>query len=329
MDDLRAERVADTVELHWTTPARTTDGLPMRGAVTAEICQLEAGGGECRVVQRQVTRPGASTLTLTLPEELRVDPVREVDYRVLLRNSAARTAGPSNPAAVAAGAAPRPLETVTVETARSGELLQWNPEPLTTRVVLERTEVGLTQPTPGAPHLELAGQPDAVVHLLAAGADGRQDGTLDTTVRLGHTYRYTAQRVRLVQVGGKTMEIRTVPSRPVTATYRDVFAPATPQGLVAVPGELRAAAGAAEQATIDLSWQPVTDADLAGYRVYRSAAGSRDQATRLNSTLIAGPAYSDAAVQPGQSYRYTVTAVDTAGNESPASDAVEQALPQP
>ena len=38
------------------------------------------------------------------------------------------------------------------------------------------------------------------------------------------------------------------------------------------------------------------------------------------------PAYSDRAVEAGKSYRYQVTALDRAGNESPRSDAAAASL---
>src|ERR1700733_8886547 len=37
--DLPAERVGDEVHLHWTTPEKTTDDLPIKGSLTAEICR--------------------------------------------------------------------------------------------------------------------------------------------------------------------------------------------------------------------------------------------------------------------------------------------------
>ncbi len=39
------------------------------------------------------------------------------------------------------------------------------------------------------------------------------------------------------------------------------------------------------------------------------------------------PSWSDRGVEPGKTYRYTVTAVDQAGNESPRCSPVSAALP--
>ncbi|WP_433967396.1 hypothetical protein [Tunturiibacter gelidiferens] len=38
--DLTAERVGDTVTLHWTTPDKTTDRIAIKGTITAEICRI-------------------------------------------------------------------------------------------------------------------------------------------------------------------------------------------------------------------------------------------------------------------------------------------------
>jgi fibronectin type 3 domain-containing protein len=63
----------------------------------------------------------------------------------------------------------------------------------------------------------------------------------------------------------------------------------------------------------EISWSPNTEADLAGYNVYRGTV-------KLNDKPIANTVYRDLA--PGASPRYTVTAVDTHNNESPHSQEV-------
>src|SRR5439155_88165 len=37
--DLTAQRIGNQVQLHWTTPSRTTDGLNLKGPLTAEFCR--------------------------------------------------------------------------------------------------------------------------------------------------------------------------------------------------------------------------------------------------------------------------------------------------
>ena len=68
------------------------------------------------------------------------------------------------------------------------------------------------------------------------------------------------------------------------------------------------------------------EAKIAGYRVYRR---DRDNGAwgRLNSELVATPAYRDTTVEAGRRYGYRVTAVDAAGNESAPSDEVVETAP--
>lgn len=64
-----------------------------------------------------------------------------------------------------------------------------------------------------------------------------------------------------------------------------------------------------------LDWTPPSAGDLAGYAIHRNGA-------RLNATLQTAPHYVDAALPDGR-WRYEVTALDLAGNESAASNRVE------
>jgi hypothetical protein len=150
-------------------------------------------------------------------------------------------------------------------------------------------------------------------------------GTIDHTARMGEAYQYTAQRVHSVSLGGHTLELRSVVSSPVTVAMRDTFPPHAPSGLEVVPGGATAA-----DRSIDLSWTPDTDADLAGYFVYRQEVDPKGivtgTVTRLNTTPVVGPAYRDQTALAGHRYAYRVTAVDTAGNESAPSADVQETL---
>ena len=142
---------------------------------------------------------------------------------------------------------------------------------------------------------------------------------------MGESYRYTARRVLSVALGGHNLELRSVASPPVTVVMRNIFPPHPPSGLEAVPGGATAA-----DRSIDLSWTPNADPDLAGYIVYRQEVDSKGvaagTATRLNPTPVVGPAYRDQTAMAGRRYAYRVTAVDAAGNESAPSDPVQETL---
>ena len=65
---------------------------------------------------------------------------------------------------------------------------------------------------------------------------------------------------------------------------------------------------------IDVTWPPSTSTDVASYRVYRDGVQVGDVALPHRKT------FSDIGLAPGQSYTYTIRAVDSAGNLSPADE---------
>jgi fibronectin type 3 domain-containing protein len=115
-------------------------------------------------------------------------------------------------------------------------------------------------------------------------------------------------------VGGRVLVVRGPESAAVGFAMRDVFPPKGVTGLVAVPGT----------GSIDLSWEAGSEADLAGYRVYRREGEGRE--VRLNGELVVGPAYRDTTAVAGVTYGYRVTAVDASGNESAAGEVVREGL---
>ena len=125
-------------------------------------------------------------------------------------------------------------------------------------------------------------------------------------------------------VDGKTLELDGELSAPVRVEALDVFPPETPTGLAAVAttGE------GSGQTAIDLSWQPVTDPELAGYIVYRREGEGAWQRISSAGPLVP-PAFHDAGVQPGHSYRYAVSAIGQNGHESARSAEAEESVPNP
>ena len=129
---------------------------------------------------------------------------------------------------------------------------------------------------------------------------------LDKATQYGKTYHFVVQTVVKAGAGEAESEL----SAETALTPEDRFPPAVPTGLKA----------AASASGIELLWDRGTDADVAGYRVYRAVAGGAFE--RIADTQPA-PTFSDRKVQPGAAYRYAVTAVDTRGNESAQSAQVE------
>ena len=96
-------------------------------------------------------------------------------------------------------------------------------------------------------------------------------------------------------------------SNPATIGIRDTFPPDTPGNLVTFTGADH----------VFLSWEPVKDADLSHYRVYRKAPGG--DAFQLLADQIQDPFFKDTTAVKGTTYAYSVSAVDRKGNESELS----------
>ncbi len=362
---LRADRVGSHVVLSWTTPDKTSDGLPLKGPTTAALCrEIAAPPAEtpahkdthpapCTPFAQIPVSPGASQATDTLPAPLANGPPRLIAYRVELLNARGRSANPSPPAFALAGAAPESPGPLHLSATRRGVLIQWPPAPGTpasgeSQVQLSRILVpDATQATnpassqtspqpPSHPRQSPASpfqprqpkNPNAPVLLQARLQNPSAPdpgGLLDPGALPHNTYAYTAQRVRTVTLDGHTLELRSALSPAVTFAFRDVFPPAAPSGLETV-----ASAPIAAQPSIDLSWEPNSEPDLLGYNIYRADTSSAPF-HRLNSEPIAGPAFRDLTAQPGQTYRYRVTAIDRNRNESPPGPETQDTirLPEP
>jgi hypothetical protein len=363
--DLAVERLGDEIRLRWTTPEMTTDHIEVKGSMTAEICRVIVPSSVCTPVRRFPVQSGPSQVADTLPQALTVDPVALLAYRVQIFNNKDRSAGPSPEAFAAAGTTPPPVEQLRATPTRDGAMLEWQQKDNPAAVELDRLPVGpngvVVEPPPSkatskssaksksktpktqktqkthsahsskpasasTPKSLLAPPPAPTeVKLRTPSQPTDTGGTIDHTAQVGETYRYTAQRVRSVSLSGHTLELRSATSPPVTVVMRNIFPPQAPTGLEAIPGGATTA-----DRSIDLSWTPGTDADLAGYIVYRQEIDSKgvaaSTATRLNATPVVGPAYRDQTAVAGRRYAYHVTAVDTAGNESAPSADVQETL---
>ena len=94
----------------------------------------------------------------------------------------------------------------------------------------------------------------------------------------------------------------------------------------AAVANLEASVYAISSPSIELSWSPGFEADLAGYRVYRfeparETGSTKRGQTRINDMellhVVNEPVYVDADVTLGEGYSYAVSAFDVAGNEGP------------
>lgn len=325
--DLAAVRAGNQVTLTWTMPKKNTDKLLIKGTVTVHVChKLNVGGCDTACADLVLTPGADGTLTETLPAPLAAGTARPLSYYVELKNRNGRSAGLSNAAIILAGEAPAPVSGLTAEVRKAGVLLRWKPVSDTAAIRLHRK---LLTPLPDKPKEGMMAPPPEPVEqnlLVDAGFQGKDapDRALDNEIRFGETYEYSAQRVTRVMVDGQTVELASAFSTPVRVEAQDIFPPAVPTGLEAVA----TAQGNGAETAVDLSWQPGTDADLAGYAVYRRQG--QGVWTRISPAQpVVGPAFHDTLVQPGQTYTYAVSAIDQGGHESARSAETTETVPTP
>jgi len=127
----------------------------------------------------------------------------------------------------------------------------------------------------------------------------------DQAFRFDATYYY-----QVTVIGSLDPLAESVPSPVLKVETRDVFPPGAPRNFNAV----------AVDRTVVLLWVAPDETDVAGYRIYRREEGSAEP-VRLQSELITGLSFRDAAVQSGKTYHYAVRAVDRHGNEGPPTQA--------
>jgi hypothetical protein len=78
---------------------------------------------------------------------------------------------------------------------------------------------------------------------------------------------------------------------------------------------------------VALSWTASATSGVT-YNVFRGTSSGAESTTPLNTTAISGTTYSDANVTSGQTYYYTVEAVNSAGSSAPSNEA-SAAIPTP
>lgn len=132
---------------------------------------------------------------------------------------------------------------------------------------------------------------------------------LDASVEAGKTYRYV---VRAVAAEGPPYR-ESASSNELVVDASDRFAPAAPSGLVAVQ----------EGPGVRLLWNPGSETDLEGYRIYRKFGEAAFE--RIGGDIVRQPSFLDSDVAPGTLATYRVTAVDRAvpTNESAPSAEVQ------
>jgi fibronectin type 3 domain-containing protein len=286
--DLAAVQRGGRIIVQFTIPERTTEGIAIK---TPPGLDLRIGTatapydpGRWAAEARQIPE---SPLPYSIPSAEWTG--KEVSIAVNVIGSNGKSSGWSNFANLTVVPAPPQPQALTAEATPEGVRLTWQGPSGEFRV------------------FRRAGEEPA----FAPVAEVNESAWTDAAAELGKPYTYLVQRIVKL---GEHRAAESEPSSEISITPRDTFAPAAPAGLsaFAAPG------------SIELTWQQNPEADLAGYRIYRSVA---DAALEKIGDASQIPSYSDRAVEHGKTYRYAVSAVDQAGNESVKSAAVEVAFP--
>lgn len=347
VQDLRASRKGDAVTLAWTVPRETTDHttVRLRHLGPTQVCRsLHVGMTECKnpvtevptptlvaaaeaaakaksaaakqpETQEAPARPAPIVATAkdTLPGDLQQqNPAGFINYGVETLNSRGKGAGLSNQVQVPLAPTLPPPDDLAVKVTSDGIVLTFTAIPhehedaeLRHKYRIYRQEKGTHAPV-------------AVGDVLLSGAP--QGELVDRSFAWQKTYEYWVTVVTLVVRNKQTLaEVEGDNSASITLEANDVFPPAVPTGLQPV------FSGVGQQPFVDLTWAPDTDADLAGYNVYRRE--DNGSWIRINSELLPTPAYRDANVAAGRTYFYAVTAVDVHGNESARSQPEPETVP--
>jgi hypothetical protein len=332
VSDLRAVRKGDNVYLEWSAPAKTTDFLTIRHPGITRACRsTHPAMTDCTTPVGEVTAaPPSATRTKStnsfqatpkvqatyqdsLPKSiLSADASAQVFYAVSAFNENGRSAGLSNIVSLPAIAAAPPPSGFQGQATAEGVRLSWTPipQPLETAGtryvyrVYRRPDASAADTVVGEAPLD----PASPVHLVDRSFDWEK------------TYSYRVTVVTFIHVEGKPEnQFEGDDSPSVRVFAHDIFAPAVPGGLQA------AFSGVGQQPFIDLIWAPDTDADLAGYNVYRREGSG--ESLKVNTELVKPPAFRDLNVASGHTYFYSVTAVDARGNESPRSSEESERVP--
>lgn len=133
---------------------------------------------------------------------------------------------------------------------------------------------------------------------------------LDPNVEFGKTYSYSVQQL----VGSGAAPAESEMSRTISLKYEDIFPPEVPTGLAAIAG----------LKSVELNWNRNTEPDWKACQVYRAEEGGELQ--KLGQP-VASASFSDTTAVSGKKYRYAVSAIDQAGNESAPCAPVEIVAP--
>lgn len=346
--DLAASQEGNDVILTFTLPKESVERKPLKTTPAVEIYRFFTP--HTGVSNSLALPPSArdAALLVTIPPEM-VDhfanraQFRYVDslvaetfsqnhgndaaYFVRTRSSSKKVSGDSNLAILSIQPAADPVSDLKAEVTRAAIVLKWSPPqrtlagaapPIVTYAIFRAESdaaPAASAPAPVASPNDLEHSAPLFTHLADAPAPPFQD----SQIQFGKQYTYSVRSV----VQYDQLRVESADSNLATVARIDSYLPTAPEDLIValIPADDHNAG------YFDLSWSISPDNDITGYNIYRKESAGTGK-TKLNTALLLTPAFRDMNVFPGRSYVYVVTAVNSAGNESPDSAPVSGNVPE-
>jgi hypothetical protein len=289
--DLTAVERGDKLDINFTIPPRSTEGLLLKEIGSVELRIGPHAGNEFRA---DTWSASAKRLDVTLPAQ-----AGAVHFEAAAQEFIGKEV----------------LVAVRVGNAR-GRMSQWSnivivsveqplPKPanLHAEAVVQGVRLTWTAPNQTSFRIYRKAGEEKEPSLLAS---SDKPEYVDASTEYGKNYDYYVQAFH-----DKTESDALGPESIIP---KDTFPPAVPTGLNVSTG-----IGA-----IELSWDRNTEPDFKAYQVFRSEG---DGPFLKIAEGLEGPSYSDRKIESGKHYRYRISAVDQTGNASEQSPPVEAIAP--
>jgi predicted small lipoprotein YifL len=317
--DLHGAVDQQTIVVSWTATTRRMDNSRLR---TVELYKLyrreeapDAGPpkaamlssgrvvGYDEIATIQTDSPAPAQIqgsTITWVDRQRLSVGRRYVYVVTTEDNLGRSSSPSARLVVPLLPAPRPPGALRATPGNRQVSLTWEAP----------TELSDRSPVDGEVRyvvLRASGEGGSLAAITPQPI--KETSFTDSGLENDHDYRYAVRSVRVDAAVNTTGEA----SAAVTVAPVNVTPPSAPTGLVAIP------TGGA----VRLAWNPSPEPDVALYAVYR-ASEEGGEFMRIATTPAITTVYADRDARAGASYRYAVTAIDSARrpNESARSNVV-------
>lgn len=292
--DLSVIEQGDQIRITFSTPARTTDNLPIK-----RFSEIDLRIGTA-TVPFDFDRWSATAKPVPIEPPEPGDPDDPRPQAMKTELPASQWVGQRIAVAVRTAVKKRDHYSPWSNVERLEIIPPLSPPVVTAKATAQGVQVSWPSEGQGL-HYEVYRQSPAdkqPVHIGTA----EHDEYLDTTAQFDTHYRYSVVAVR-----GSTQSLS---SKLAEITPIDIFPPSIPAGITAL----------ATPVSIEVSWQRSPESDLKGYYIYRSVSGGPFE---RQGNLLTLPNYSDHNVEHAKTYRYEVSAVDQKNNESGKSSAAE------